>query len=176
MCGRPGAGPARSELKSRVWRPRIGSISRRKRLCSRKLAARRRIGLSNRFRASNQAARSGWRCRSARVAFSASFGRVPIPKDISRLWFKIRFGREPPTRSEQRKKRSRQASDRLGCQKPTMARVRQRRQIYLMVPRSRHASGVHSSSCISRYPPLRSSSRSMRRSFASAIARIRFFR
>jgi len=114
MCGRPGAGPARSELKSRVWRPRIGSISRRRRLCSRKLAARRRIGLSNRFRASNQAARSGWRCRSARVAFSASFGRVPIPKDISRLWFKIRFGREPPTRSEQRKKRSRQASDRLG--------------------------------------------------------------
>jgi hypothetical protein len=91
MCGRPGAGPTRSELRSRGRRPRIGSISRRRWLCSRKLAARRRMGLSNRFRASNQAARSGWRCRSACVAFSASLGLVPMPKDISRLWFKIRF-------------------------------------------------------------------------------------
>ena len=104
MCGRPGGGPARSELTSRIRRPRIGSISRRRRLCSRKLAARWRIGLSNRFRASNQAARSGWRCRSARVAFSASPGRVPILKDISRLWFKIRFDRSVRPRSGQQRR------------------------------------------------------------------------
>ena len=102
----PGAGPARSELTSRVWRPRTGSISRRRRLCSRKLAARRRIGLSNRFKASNQAARRGSRCRSARVAFSASLGLVPILKDISPLWFIIRFDREPPARSGPRPRRT----------------------------------------------------------------------
>jgi hypothetical protein len=81
----------------RIRGPRIGSISRRNGLCSRKLAARRRIGLSNLFSASNQAARSGWRRRSAALAFSASLGGVLMVQDTSHLWFKIRFdGVLPP--------------------------------------------------------------------------------
>jgi hypothetical protein len=71
------------ELRSLVRGPRITEMSRRGRCSWRNFAARRRIGLSNRFSRSSQVARRVWRRRCARTAvFSAWSARVPMDARI----------------------------------------------------------------------------------------------
>jgi hypothetical protein len=62
---------------------RVTAISRRGRCVCRNLVARRQAGLSCWSRASNQAARSGWRRLSARFVFSALSGRLLIVSRIA---------------------------------------------------------------------------------------------
>jgi hypothetical protein len=62
---------------------RATGISRRGRCVCRNLVARRRVGLSCRSKASSQAARRGWRRRSARIAFLA--GRVTMNAECTEM-------------------------------------------------------------------------------------------
>jgi hypothetical protein len=87
------------------------------------------MGLSNRFIASNQAASSGWRRQSARLAFSGSLGGVLMVEETSRLWFKIRFERVRGGPIRATKERMPASERPAWAQKPTMTQARQRGQI-----------------------------------------------